>query len=44
VDEDVIHVDRDVSFIDQLAEQVVHHQLEGGGGIGESEKHHHRFE
>ena len=44
MDEDIIHVDCDISFIDQFVEKMIHHQLEGGWGIGESKKHHHWFE
>jgi hypothetical protein len=42
-DENVIEVNTDDSFHDEVLEDVVHHSLEGGGRISESEKHHQRF-
>jgi hypothetical protein len=44
VNEDVVHVNRNVSFIDEFAEKVIHHGLEGGGGIREAKEHDHWFE
>ena len=39
VDQDVIHVYLDYSFVDQFPEKVVHHSLKGGRGVAESEEH-----
>jgi hypothetical protein len=39
-DEDVIKVYTNHAFHDEVLENVVHHHLEGGGRISESEKHH----
>ena len=39
VDDNVIDVDGDVSFCDEVSEYVIHHCLERGGGVGESEEH-----
>jgi hypothetical protein len=44
VDEDVVHVNGDVAFIDQLSKDEIHHRLERGGRVRESEKHDHGFE
>ena len=44
VDKKIIHVDDKPSFGNHIAEGVVHEALEGGGGIGESEKHHRGLE
>jgi hypothetical protein len=44
VDQNVIHVDCDVSFIDELAKDEIHHGLEGGWGICEAKEHDHQFE
>jgi hypothetical protein len=44
VDEDVVHIDRDVSLVDQITEDVVHHGLEGRQGIREAKEHDHQFE
>jgi hypothetical protein len=44
VDKDVVHINCYISFIDEVTEYVVHHGLEGGRGVGESEEHHHWFE
>ena len=41
VDENIIHVNGDVAFVDELTEEVVHHGLEGGGGICEAKEHDH---
>jgi hypothetical protein len=43
-DEDVIEVNADDSFHDEVLEDVVHHSLEGGWRVSESEKHHQGFE
>jgi hypothetical protein len=43
VDENVVHVDCNVAFVNEVMEEVVHHRLEGGGGIREAKKHDHRF-
>ena len=40
VDEKIIHVDNEPSFGNHITEGVVHEPLEGGGGVGESKKHH----
>jgi hypothetical protein len=37
-DENVVEVDTDHSFHNEILEYVVHHRLEGRGGISESEK------
>ena len=29
----IIHVDNNLSSVDQIPEEVVHHGLEGGGGV-----------
>ena len=44
VDEEIIHVDNEPSFGNHVVEGVVHETLEGGGGVGEPEEHHSRFE
>ena len=44
MDEDVIHVNCDITFIDEFAEEVIHHRLKGGGGVCEAKEHDHRFE
>ena len=44
MDEDVIHVNGDVAFVDQFAKDEVHHGLERGRGIRETEKHDHGLE
>jgi hypothetical protein len=41
--EDVVEVDTDDVFHDEVLENVVHHGLEGGEGVNESEKHHQGF-
>jgi hypothetical protein len=43
VDEDIVKVDADNTFHNQILEDVVHHRLEGRWGVGESEKHHQWF-
>jgi hypothetical protein len=42
-DEDVVKVDTDNSFHDEVLENVIHHGLEGGGRVSESKKHHQGF-
>ena len=44
MDKDVIHIDGDIAFVDELAEEVIHHQLKGGRSIHEAKEHDHRFE
>ena len=44
MNKDVIHIDGDIAFVDEFTEQVIHHGLEGGRGIGKSKEHHHQFE
>jgi hypothetical protein len=39
-DEDVIKVDHDISRQDEVLEDVVHHCLEGGRGVGKAKVHH----
>ena len=41
---DVVHVDNNLSSIDEVAEEVVHYGLESGEGVGKAEEHHERFE
>ena len=41
--EDVVHVDDNVSLVNEILQDGVHHRLERGGGIGESEEHDRRF-
>jgi hypothetical protein len=43
-DEDVIQVDHDVSGQNQVLEDVVHHCLEGGWGVGKAKVHHQQLE
>jgi len=38
-DEDVIQIDHDHAFRDEVLEDVVHHHLEGGGTVREAEEH-----
>src|SRR5258707_4747159 len=42
--ENVIHIDDNTTFSDKLSENVVHHRLESGWTIGQTEKHHQGFE
>ena len=42
--QDVVHIDRDMPGCNQFFEEVVHHSLERGLGIGESEEHDQGFE
>jgi hypothetical protein len=44
VDKDIIHIDSDVSLVDQFSENEIHHRLEGGGCVCETEEHDHGFE
>ena len=44
MDQDVVHVDGNISFVNEFAEKVVHHQLEGGRGVCKAEEHNHWFE
>src|ERR1700677_1190632 len=37
--ENVVHVDDDVSFVNEVFQNCVHHGLERGGRIGKSEEH-----
>src|SRR6266436_3904386 len=43
-DEDVIQVDTDHTLSDEILENVIHHGLEGGWAVSETEEHHQRFE
>jgi len=38
-DEDVIQIDHDYAFQDEVFKDVVHHRLEGGGTVREAEEH-----
>jgi hypothetical protein len=42
-DEDVIQVDTDHTLGDEILENVIHHGLEGGRAVSETEEHHQRF-
>ena len=42
-DEDVVHVDNDMSLVNEVLEDGIHHSLERSRGIGESEEHERRF-
>ena len=44
MDEDIIHINCDVALSDEFVKEVVHHRLEGGGGICEAKEHDHWFE
>ncbi|KDQ32417.1 hypothetical protein PLEOSDRAFT_1034529, partial [Pleurotus ostreatus PC15] len=44
VDQDVVQIDNNHTFHNELPEQVVHHGLEGRRAVGQSEEHHQRFE
>ena len=37
--QEIIHIDRHVSFINEVLEYVIHHGLEGGRAVGEAEDH-----
>ena len=41
--EDVVQVGRDMSLVDQVPQDVVHHVLEGGGRVGEPKEHDRRL-
>src|SRR5712671_709092 len=43
VDGNVVHVDCYTPSVDEVSEDGVHHGLEGGGGVGETKEHDHRF-
>ena len=42
-DEDVIQVDTDYTLGDEILENDIHHGLEGGRAVSETEEHHQRF-
>lgn len=42
-DQDVIHVDNDMTHRDQVTENVIHYILEGCWGIGQSKEHDKQF-
>jgi len=42
-DEDVIQEDTDHTLGDEILENVIHHGLEGGWAVSETEEHHQRF-
>ena len=44
MDENIIHINRDIPFIDEVTEYFIHHGLERGRGVREAEEHDHRFE
>ena len=44
MDEDIIHINCDVAFIDEIVEYFIHHELEGGQGICETKEHDHGLE
>ena len=41
--QDIVHIDRHISFINEVLEDVIHHGLEGGQAVGEAEEHHQGF-
>ena len=41
--DNVIDIDRDMSFCDEISEYMIHHCLECGRGIGKAEEHYRRF-
>ena len=43
MDEDIIHVNSNIAFVDQFAKDEVHHGLERSGGVREAEEHDHGF-
>jgi hypothetical protein len=43
-DKDVIQVDTDHTLSDEILENVIHHGLEDGWAVSETEEHHQRFE
>ncbi|KLO07381.1 hypothetical protein SCHPADRAFT_836838, partial [Schizopora paradoxa] len=42
-DENVVHVNTDISISDKVSEDVVHHGLEGRRTVGEAKEHHKRL-
>ena len=44
MDKNIVHVNRDVSFIDEFPKDEIHHGLEGRWGICKAEEHDHWFE
>ena len=42
--EDVVQIHDDVPLVDQITQDLVHHALEGGRGVAETEKHDGWFE
>jgi len=44
VDDNIIHIDRALSAVDEFHEFVVNHGLEGCWGVGQAEEHDGRFE
>jgi hypothetical protein len=44
VNEDIVHINRQPTFQQFGREDGVHHHLEGGGGVCQSEEHNSRFE
>ena len=43
MDQDVVHVNGDIAFADEVTEQVIHYRLKGRGGIREAKEHDHGF-
>ena len=43
-DEHIVHIDEQPSVGKLMDEQIVHHMLEGGGRVAETEEHYQRFE
>ena len=44
MNENVVHIDSDISFVNQFAKDEVHHRLECSRGVREAEEHDHRLE
>jgi hypothetical protein len=44
VNEDIVHINGDVAFVDQIAKYEIHHGLKCGGSIREAEEHDHGLE
>ena len=42
--QDIVHIDRHISFINEVLEDVIHHGLEGGQAVGEAKEHDQGFE
>jgi hypothetical protein len=42
-DQDVVQVHTDHTFCDEILEDIIHHGLEGGWAVSETEEHHQRF-